>query len=135
MEERVRIAIIHHNCLFREGLAFHLSQQQDLSVVIVAAEGHILGETAGLSLDVIIMALVLPGQDSPTVTRQLHEFFPDAKILIDHHRHRRNSRATRDSDATDPGPYLWLHGDHSTGVARLLYFCRYHWNLRCAPRW
>ncbi len=83
MEERVRIAIIHHNRLFREGLAFHLSQQQDLSVVIVAAEGgHILGETAGLSLDVIIMALALPGQDSPTVTRQLHESFPDAKILI-----------------------------------------------------
>jgi DNA-binding NarL/FixJ family response regulator len=83
MDGRLRIAIIHSNRLAREGLALLLSQQQDLSVVITIAElDHLLGETEELYLDVILMAPSRPGQDSSGVTRQLHDAFPKAKILI-----------------------------------------------------
>ena len=84
MKGAIRIVIIHRKRLFREGLAFVLSQQQGIAVVSsVAKAGEILGEMARLRPDVILIELSFPERDGLGDLRQIRQTFPDvAKILM-----------------------------------------------------
>jgi len=84
MKGAVRIIIIHRKRLFREGLAFVLSQQQGMAVVSSVAKAcEVLGEMARLRPDVILIELSLPERDGLGDLRQIRRTFPDvAKILM-----------------------------------------------------
>jgi two-component system nitrate/nitrite response regulator NarL len=84
MEGMIRVAIIHRKRLFREGLAFALSQQQGIAVVSSAAEAYeVLDEIPRLLPDVIIIALSLPERDGLDDLRWIRNTFPDvAKVLM-----------------------------------------------------
>ena len=83
MGETIRIINIHRKRLFREGLTFALSQQQDIAVVSsVSGVCEVLEEMARLRPDVIIIDLSLPEQDDLGEVRRIREASPEAKVLI-----------------------------------------------------
>jgi len=56
MERPIRVLIIHRNRLFREGLAFVLAQQQDITVVgSFPGAGEVVAELVRLTPDVILL--------------------------------------------------------------------------------
>ena len=83
MEQPIRVLIIHRNRLFREGLAFVLAHQQDITVGGSEAEvGQILGELERLRPDVILIDLGIPGREGLGEAHQIRGVYPRAKILM-----------------------------------------------------
>jgi len=84
MAEAIRVVIIHRRRLFREGLAFALSQQPDLTVVGSVSEAYeIIGEFATLCPGVIVVDLALPERDGLGEVRQLRHATPaTSKVLM-----------------------------------------------------
>ncbi len=81
MKEILRVLIIHGNRLFREGLAFVLTQQQNITVVATVAEAfEILEELEMLRPDVILLELA--ERDGLGEARLIRGTLPDAKILM-----------------------------------------------------
>ncbi len=81
MKEILRVLIIHGNRLFREGLAFVLTQQQNITVVATVAQAfEILEELEKLRPDVIL--LELDERDGLGDARLIRNAFSDAKIIM-----------------------------------------------------
>ena len=78
-----RVLLVDDHPLFREGVRALLSAEPDIEVVGEAADGKQAIELAGkLSPDIIVMDLVMPGMNGLQAARQLHDKFPDIKVLI-----------------------------------------------------
>jgi two-component system, NarL family, nitrate/nitrite response regulator NarL len=83
MQNAIRVAIIHRNRLFREGLAFVLSQQQNITVVTCTAEvSTIIVEIDKLLPDVMILDFSQQERHGLQEARQLRENCPAAKLLM-----------------------------------------------------
>jgi DNA-binding NarL/FixJ family response regulator len=83
MQNAIRIAIIHRNRLFREGLAFALSQQHDITAATCIDEPcRALAEIGSLCPHVIILDFSQQGRNGLQEARQLHEACPAAKLLM-----------------------------------------------------
>ena len=84
MAEAIRIMIIHRKRLFREGLAFVLSQQRDMTVIgSVSTACEIVGEMARLRPDVIVIDFCLPERYGLGEARQIRKASPEAvKVLM-----------------------------------------------------
>ena len=83
MQNAIRVAIIHRNRVFREGLAFVLSQQQNIIVVTCTAEvSTIIVEIDKLRPDVMILDFSQQGRHGLQEARQLRESCPAAKLLM-----------------------------------------------------
>jgi len=83
MVRDVRVLIIHRNRLLREGLAFVLAQQQDISVIgSVADPGEVLEELGRLRPAVIILDLGLPARRGLEEAQRIRGRSPDSKILM-----------------------------------------------------
>jgi DNA-binding NarL/FixJ family response regulator len=83
MQDAIRVAIIHRNRLFREGLAFALSQQHDITVVTCSDEPcHALAEIGRLCPHVMILDFSQQGRNGLQEARQFHEACPAAKLLM-----------------------------------------------------
>lgn len=83
MERPIRVLIIHRNRLFREGLAFVLAQQQNITVVgSFPGAGEVVGELGRLTPDVILLDLCLPGREGLGAARWIHTDCPEANILM-----------------------------------------------------
>jgi len=83
MQNAIRVAIIHRNRLFREGLAFVLSQQRGLTVVTCTDGARdVLAEIGKLCPDVIILDFSQQGRDGLKEARQLREASPESKLLL-----------------------------------------------------
>ncbi len=83
MQSAIRVAIIHRNRLFREGLAFVLSQQRGITVVTCGdGAGDALAEIGRLCPDVIILDFSQQGRDGLKEARQLREASPESRLLL-----------------------------------------------------
>ena len=83
MQNVIRVAIIHRNRLFREGLAFVLSQQRGITVVTCSdGSGDALAEIGRLCPDVIILDFSQQGRDGLNEARQLREASPESRLLL-----------------------------------------------------
>jgi two-component system, NarL family, nitrate/nitrite response regulator NarL len=83
MQNAIRVAIIHRNRLFREGLAFVLSQQSGITVsTCTDGTNGALAEIARLCPDVIILDFSQQGRDGLHEARQLREVSPGSKLLL-----------------------------------------------------
>jgi DNA-binding NarL/FixJ family response regulator len=83
MQNAIKVAIIHRNRLFREGLVYVLSQQHDTTVVTCidgASDGF--AEIGRLCPDVIILDFSQQGCDGLQEARRLREACPGAKLLL-----------------------------------------------------
>jgi DNA-binding NarL/FixJ family response regulator len=78
-----RLLLADDQILFREGLAFLLSQQPDLEVVGEASDGQEAIDLATeLQPDVILMDIRMPKVDGILATRTIHQRFPWMRILV-----------------------------------------------------
>ncbi len=83
MSEVTRILIADDQSLFREGLHTLLTVQPEFEVVGEAGNGEeVLRLVADLLPDVVLMDLRMPGIDGVNATRQLHEKYPDVKVIV-----------------------------------------------------
>jgi DNA-binding NarL/FixJ family response regulator len=83
MQNAIRVAIIHRNRLFREGLAFVLSQRRGITVVTcIGGVSEVSADISGLSPDVIILDFSQQGRDGLEEARQLREASPRSKLLL-----------------------------------------------------
>ncbi|MFQ5847556.1 MAG: LuxR C-terminal-related transcriptional regulator [Candidatus Methylomirabilales bacterium] len=83
MQDAIRVLIIHRNRLFREGLAFVLTQQPTTSTIYAVSEAaRVLKDLETLRPDVILLDLCLPGREGLGEARVIRGVFPEAKILM-----------------------------------------------------
>lgn len=83
MQNVIRIAVIHPNRLFREGLAFVLSQQRGITVVTcIDKASDALAEIGRICPDVIILDFSQQGRDGLEEARQLRGAAPGSKLLL-----------------------------------------------------
>ena len=78
-----KVLLVDDHPLFREGIRALLSAESDIEVVGEAADGKQAIELAEkLSPNIIVMDLVMPGMNGMQAAQQLHDKYPDIKVLI-----------------------------------------------------
>ena len=83
MTEKIRVLIADDHAIVRMGLTSILETQPDISVVGEAEDGNeAISKAAECKPDVILMDLMMPVLDGVSATSQIHESFPDIKILL-----------------------------------------------------
>jgi DNA-binding NarL/FixJ family response regulator len=78
----IRVMIVDDHLMVRDGLKVFLSLYDDLEVVADAGDGEqALTYCAQLRPDVILMDVVMPGMDGPTVTARIRAEFPEVQVI------------------------------------------------------
>jgi DNA-binding NarL/FixJ family response regulator len=78
-----KVLLVDDHPLFREGIRALLSAESDIEVVGEASDGKQAIDLAGkLSPDIIVMDLVMPGMNGMQAAQQLHDQYPNIKVLI-----------------------------------------------------
>lgn len=79
----IRVLLVDDQPLFREGLAFLLSQQPDFEVVGEANHGQeAISFCQEFQPDVILMDIQMPVCDGVEATREIHHRYPWIRILV-----------------------------------------------------
>jgi len=80
---KLKLLIVDDHAIVRDGLAVLLNLQKDFAVVGQAVNGKEAARLAGeLRPDVVLMDLMMPGQDGADATATLLEACPQAKVLL-----------------------------------------------------
>ena len=83
MDESINVLIVHPRRVLREGLDFAVSHQQDMTqATSVASASEAIAMSSDLCPHVIIIDFGLPRRVGLAETHELHQAFPDAKILM-----------------------------------------------------
>lgn len=83
--DRIKIALVEDQPLFRKGVSAIFDSQENIRVVLEAGNGKELMEhiEKGTELpDVILMDLQMPGMDGMETTKALRKKFSDPRIII-----------------------------------------------------
>lgn len=82
MTSPVRVLIADDHPMFRDGLRAALAAVPQIEIVGTAADGEQLLElVATTQPDVVLTDLTMPGVDGTAATRQIHEQFPNVKVI------------------------------------------------------
>ncbi|MBV9171558.1 MAG: response regulator transcription factor [Chloroflexi bacterium] len=80
--ERIRVVIVDDHEMVRSGLAAFLRVMKDLELVGEAANGEeAVRLCQQLQPDVVLMDMVMPGQDGATATRAVRECCPVTRVI------------------------------------------------------
>jgi two-component system, NarL family, response regulator LiaR len=78
----IRILLVDDHAVVRSGLSKFLIVNKDLELVGEASDGAEAIQMAGLHKpDVILMDLMMPGMDGITATREIHQKYPQIKVI------------------------------------------------------
>jgi two-component system, NarL family, response regulator LiaR len=78
----IRIMLVDDHAVVRSGLSKFLMVNKDLELVAEAADGMEAVQMAGLHKpDVILMDLMMPGMDGITATREIHQKYPQMRVI------------------------------------------------------
>jgi DNA-binding NarL/FixJ family response regulator len=81
--KRIRVLVVDDHTVVREGIHALLSLQKDMQVVGEAVDGREAVEKAGQLLpDVVLMDIVMPGQNGLEATQQICKRYRQAKVLM-----------------------------------------------------
>lgn len=81
-ERRIRVLVVDDHEMVREGLAFLLSNFQDLELVGEAANGlQAIERCAELHPDVVLMDIMMPKMGGIAASTAIHSAYPDIKII------------------------------------------------------
>ena len=79
----VRIVVVDDHRILRDSLRLRLQQEMDFEVVgeaAAAAEAYVVLEQA--PADLVILDLDLPGEKGVSVVKQIHQRWPDLRVLV-----------------------------------------------------
>jgi DNA-binding NarL/FixJ family response regulator len=80
---KIRILLVDDHPLFRQGVAYTISREQDLEVVGEAASGREALELAHkLQPDVILLDITMPEGDGLATAAKLGEIAPNARVVM-----------------------------------------------------
>jgi NarL family two-component system response regulator LiaR len=78
----IRVMIVDDHLMVRDGLKVFLSLYDDLEVVADAGDGEqALTYCTQLRPDVVLMDVVMPGMDGPTVTARIRAECPEVQVI------------------------------------------------------
>ena len=78
----IRILLVDDHAVVRSGLTKFLMVNKDLELVAEASDGAEAVQLAGVyKPDVILMDLMMPGMDGITATREIHQKYPQIKVI------------------------------------------------------
>jgi two-component system, NarL family, response regulator LiaR len=78
----IRILLVDDHAVVRSGLSKFLMVNKDLELVAEASDGAEALQLAGLHQpDVILMDLIMPGMDGISATREIHQKYPQIKVI------------------------------------------------------
>jgi NarL family two-component system response regulator LiaR len=78
----IRILLVDDHAVVRSGLSKFLLVNKDMQLVAEASDGAEAIQMVGLKKpDVIVMDLMMPGVDGITATREIHQKYPQIKII------------------------------------------------------
>jgi NarL family two-component system response regulator LiaR len=78
----IRILLVDDHAVVLSGLGKFLMVNKDLELVGEASDGAEAIQMAGLHKpDVILMDLMMPGMDGITATRQIHQKYPQIRVI------------------------------------------------------
>ena len=78
----IRVMLVDDHAVVRSGLSKFLMVNKDLELVAEAADGAEAVQMAGLHKpDVVLMDLMMPGMDGITATREIHQKYPNIKVI------------------------------------------------------
>ena len=78
----IRILLVDDHAVVRSGLIKFLMVNKDMELVAEASDGAEAVQLAGLHKpDVILMDLMMPGMDGITATREIHQKYPQIKVI------------------------------------------------------
>jgi NarL family two-component system response regulator LiaR len=78
----IRILLVDDHAVVRSGLTKFLMVNKDLELAAEASDGLEAVQLAGLHHpDVILMDLMMPGMDGITATREIHQKYPQIKVI------------------------------------------------------
>ncbi len=80
--KKIKIAIVDDHNLFREGLAFLLSQSKEIDIIGEASNGYEFLKLLDFKLpDIVLMDIAMPEMDGIEATRIALEKYPELKII------------------------------------------------------
>jgi NarL family two-component system response regulator LiaR len=78
----IRILIVDDHAVVRSGLGKFLLIYKDMELVAEASDGAEAIQMTGIHKpDVILMDLMMPGMDGVAATREIHQKYPETKII------------------------------------------------------
>jgi NarL family two-component system response regulator LiaR len=78
----IRVLLVDDHAVVRSGLIAFLMVYDDLEFVGQAADGReAIQKCADLQPNVVLMDLMMPGMDGISATREIHQKFPQVKVL------------------------------------------------------
>jgi two-component system, NarL family, response regulator LiaR len=81
-EKTIRILLVDDHAVVRSGLSKFLLVNKDLELVAEAGDGAEAVTMVSLHKpDVVLMDLMMPGMDGITATREIHQKFPQVKVI------------------------------------------------------
>ncbi len=80
---KIRVLLADDHAILREGLRALLGYYADVEVVGEAQDGQeAVDRVAELHPDVVLMDIAMPGMNGIEATRQIHQQYPDTRVLI-----------------------------------------------------
>lgn len=83
--EKINIALVDDQVLFRKGIASLIKDEGDLSLVMEAENGEsCLAQLSQLKVlpDVALIDMEMPGMDGMQLNDELHKHFPSVKVIV-----------------------------------------------------
>ena len=79
----VNLAIVDDHALFSKALKTYLSEQKNINVVTIASDMFdLLNKLRGVSVDVLLMDLFMPGLSGADAVKAIRTAYPNIKILV-----------------------------------------------------
>jgi DNA-binding NarL/FixJ family response regulator len=82
MNEKINVFIVDDHDIFRDGIKLLLSSGQTADVIGEACNGQeFLDKVGSVNPDIVLMDIAMPVLDGIETSKQVHEKFPDIKVL------------------------------------------------------
>jgi two-component system, NarL family, response regulator LiaR len=78
----IKILLVDDHAVVRSGLSKFLLVNKDMKLVGEASDGEeAVQKTSLYRPDVVLMDLMMPGKDGITATREIHQKYPNVKVI------------------------------------------------------